>query len=156
MSTTTRTEVTHYHVQKRRRAQFLEDWRANHRTVVRHEDVALADTARGMRTGCTWARTATTRPAPWTPWSRDGARDLDHGAPAQLGRHGLRRRRVGLDRVDGERVEWGPGDSLHLPAWAWHRSGNDGEVTTRYMTFSSEPLLATMGMSVLEDAGRAA
>ena len=61
----------------------------------------------------------------------------------------------GWTEVDGERFEWGPGDSMHMPAWAWHRSGNDGEATARYMTFSSEPLLATMGMSVLEDAGHA-
>jgi gentisate 1,2-dioxygenase len=59
----------------------------------------------------------------------------------------------GWTEIDGERIEWGPGDSLHIPAWAWHRSGNDGTLTSRYLTFSSEPMLATMGMSTLEDAG---
>jgi gentisate 1,2-dioxygenase len=59
----------------------------------------------------------------------------------------------GWTEIDGERIDWGPGDSLHLPAWAWHRSGNDGDITARYLTFSSEPLLETMGMSIIEDAG---
>jgi gentisate 1,2-dioxygenase len=59
----------------------------------------------------------------------------------------------GWTEIDGTRIDWGPGDSLHLPAWSWHRSGNDGDTTARYMTFSSEPLLETMGMSIIEDAG---
>jgi gentisate 1,2-dioxygenase len=62
----------------------------------------------------------------------------------------------GWTEIDGELIEWGPGDSLHLPSWAWHRSGNNGTETARYLTFSSEPMLDTMGLSVLEDAGDAA
>jgi gentisate 1,2-dioxygenase len=59
----------------------------------------------------------------------------------------------GWAEIDGQRIDWGPGDSLHLPAWSWHRTGNDGPETARYLTFSSEPMLATMGMSVLDDRG---
>ncbi len=59
----------------------------------------------------------------------------------------------GWTEIDGERIDWGPGDSLHLPAWSWHRCGNDSDQVARYVTFSSEPLLETMGMSMLEDAG---
>src|SRR2546428_13605211 len=51
MSTKTTTAVTHYHIQKKRRAEFIEEWRKNRRTVIRKEDVKLAPTARGMRTG---------------------------------------------------------------------------------------------------------
>jgi gentisate 1,2-dioxygenase len=51
MSTKTTTAVTHYHIQKKRRAEFIEDWRKNRRTVIRKEDVALVATARGLRTG---------------------------------------------------------------------------------------------------------
>src|ERR1044072_6507881 len=50
-STKTTTKTSHYHVQKARRAKFLEDWRGNHRTVIRSEEVKLQETARGMRTG---------------------------------------------------------------------------------------------------------
>jgi gentisate 1,2-dioxygenase len=59
----------------------------------------------------------------------------------------------GWFEIDGQRIDAAPGDSLHLPAWAWHRSGNDGDTTTRYLTFSCAPLLETMGMAVIEDAG---
>jgi gentisate 1,2-dioxygenase len=38
-------------VQKRRRAQFLEDWRRTRQTVVHGADVPLLPTARGLRTG---------------------------------------------------------------------------------------------------------
>src|SRR4051795_1831870 len=51
MSTKTTTAVTHYHIQKKRRAEFIEDWRKNRRSVIRKDDVALTPTARGMRTG---------------------------------------------------------------------------------------------------------
>ena len=51
VSTKTTTAVTHYHIQKKRRKEFLEEWRKNRRTVIRKEDVALKPTARGMRSG---------------------------------------------------------------------------------------------------------
>lgn len=154
MSTTTRTEVTHYHVQKKRRAQFLEDWRDNHRTVIRNEDLTLADTARGMRTGV-YMGVDGDNPTR----SMDAlVHEMDPGTTTTIHRHSWDAMLFvvagnGWTEIDGERIEWGPGDSLHLPAWAWHRSGNEGTTTTRYLSFSSEPMLATMGMSVIEDAG---
>jgi hypothetical protein len=39
VSTKTITAVTHYHIQKKRRAQFIDEWRKYRRTVVRKEDV---------------------------------------------------------------------------------------------------------------------
>ena len=52
MSTTkTTTAVTHYHIQKKRRKEFLEEWRNYRQHVIRKEDVALVPTARGMREG---------------------------------------------------------------------------------------------------------
>jgi gentisate 1,2-dioxygenase len=154
LSTTTRTEVTHYHVQKKRRAQFLEDWRANHRTVIRNEDLTLSDTARGMRTGV-YMGVDGDNPTR----SMDAlVHEMDPGTTTTIHRHSWDAMLFvvagnGWTEIDGERIEWGPGDSLHLPAWAWHRSGNEGTTTTRYLSFSSEPMLATMGMSVIEDAG---
>ena len=37
----TTTAVTHYHIQKKRRAEFIDEWRKNRRTVVQKEDVKL-------------------------------------------------------------------------------------------------------------------
>src|SRR5437667_435390 len=49
MRTKTTTGVTHYHIQKKRRAEFIEEWRKHRHTVVRRDDVALKPTARGRR-----------------------------------------------------------------------------------------------------------
>jgi gentisate 1,2-dioxygenase len=154
MTTRTTTQVTHYHVQKKRRAEFVEGWRQNRRTVIHHEDVGLQPTARGVRTGVYMGVDGD------NPTRSIDAlvHEIDPGVVSTVHRHSWDAMVFvvagwGWTEIDGERIEWGPGDSLHLPAWAWHRSGNDGSQTCRYLTCSSEPLLATMGMSVLEDAG---
>jgi gentisate 1,2-dioxygenase len=154
MATRTHTGVSHYHVQKRRRAQFIEDWRRYRQTVVRAGDVVLHPTARGTRTGV-FASADGDRPTR----SMDAlVHEIDPGVTSTIHRHSWDAMLFvtggwGWTEIDGERIEWGPGDSLHLPAWAWHRHGNEGEGTARYLSFSSEPMLETMGMAVLEEAG---
>ena len=49
MSTKTQTTTTHYHIQKKRRAEFMDEWRKYRQTVIRNEDVTLVPTARGLR-----------------------------------------------------------------------------------------------------------
>jgi gentisate 1,2-dioxygenase len=155
MSTRTTTSVTHYHVQKSRRAKFIEDWRVNHRTVIPVEAVTMQPSSRGHHIGvyCSADGDRPTR-------TMDAlAHEFAPGNSTTIHRHSWDAMVFvvggsGWTEIDGERIEWGPGDSLHLPAWAWHRSGNDGDVTARYLTFSSQPLLETMGMAVLEDAGK--
>jgi len=155
MPSRTTTQVTHYHVQKKRRADFLEEWRGYQKTVVALEDVVMQETARGTRIGV-YVGADGDRPTR----SMDAlAHEIDPGVVSTVHRHSWDAMVLvvagwGWTEIDGQRIEWGPGDSLHLPAWSWHRSGNDGTQTARYVTFSSEPLLATMGMSVIEDAGR--
>jgi gentisate 1,2-dioxygenase len=121
MATHTTTGVTHYHAQKKRRAQFIEDWRRNHRTVVALEDVTLQATARGVRTG--------------VYVGADGdrlTRTMDaHVHEIDLGSASVRHRHSG--------------DAMVFVV--------AGRETLRYLTFSSEPMLDTMGMSILEDAG---
>lgn len=154
MSTKTTTKTSHYHVQKARRAKFVEDWRANHRTVIRSEDVKLQETARGMRTGVYMGEDGD------NPTRSIDAlvHEVDQGKVTTIHRHSWDAMVFGVGgegwiEVDGERVKVAPGDSAHIPSWAWHRSGNDNDETFRYITFSSEPLLATMGMSILDDRG---
>jgi gentisate 1,2-dioxygenase len=156
MSTRTTTGVTHYHVQKDRRAKFIEDWRDNRQTVVTASSVQLQPSPRGHRIGvyCGADGDAPTR-------TLDAlVHEFDPGVRTTSHRHSWDAMVVcvagnGWTEVDGERIEWGPGDCLHLPAWAWHRSGNDGDAVARYMTFSSQPMLESMGMAVVEDAGDA-
>jgi gentisate 1,2-dioxygenase len=58
----------------------------------------------------------------------------------------------GWSEIDGVRHEWKPWDAVHLPAWAWHRHGNDGDKPARFLSFSSEPLLSTLGLALIEEA----
>ncbi len=158
MTSRTTTQVSHYHVQKSRRARFIEDWRANHRTVVALEDVAMQDTARGHRVGV-YAGADGDRP---TRTMDALAHEVDPGVTTTVHRHSWDAMVFvvagnGWFEIDGERIPFGPGDSVHLPSWAWHRVGNDADtsITVRYLTFSSQPMLETMGMAMLEDAGEA-
>jgi gentisate 1,2-dioxygenase len=59
----------------------------------------------------------------------------------------------GWTEVDGVRYDWKAWDAIHIPAWSWHRHGNDGDKPGRFMSYSSEPTLWTLGMSLIEDAG---
>ena len=154
MSTRTTTGVTHYHVQKTRRARFLEDWQANHRDVVTAADVTMRPSSRGHDLGV-YVGGDGDRP---TRTMDALAHEFAPGAVTSLHRHSWDAMVFvvagwGWTEIDGERIAWGPGDSMHLPAWSWHRSGNAGTERARYLTFSCEPLLDTMGMAVLEDAG---
>ena len=154
MSTRTTTKVAHYYVQKERRAAFIEEWRANQRTVVPVEDVQLHETSRRMRRGV-YTGADGGRP---TRAMDATAHEIDPGVVSTMHRHSWDAMMFCVageawTEIDGQRIGWGPGDSLHLPAWSWHRHGNDGRQTARFLTFSSEPMLETMGMAVLEDGG---
>jgi gentisate 1,2-dioxygenase len=158
MSTKTTTSVTHYHVQKSRRKKFVEDWRANHRTVVAVEDAPLVQTERGSRVGVYVGADGDRQ----TRTMDALVHEIDPGVTTTVHRHSwdamvLVVGGTGFFEIDGQRIEVAPGDSLHLPCWAWHRAGQEasGSAPLRYMTFSSEPMLETMGMSVIEDAGHA-
>lgn len=154
MASRTTTETTHYHVQKRRRAAFLDEWKGYQKTVRRADEVGLSLTSRRTRVG---VYTGIDGDQPTR--SMDAlVHEIDPGVTSTIHRHSWDAMVFvvagnGWTEIDGQRIEWGPGDSLHLPAWAWHRSGNDSSAPTRYMTFSSEPMLATMGMSVIDDRG---
>jgi gentisate 1,2-dioxygenase len=149
---------SHYHVQKQRRAGFIESWRANYRTVIPHADVRMQDTSRRMRRGV-YAGADGGRP---TRAMDATAHEIDPGAVSTVHRHSWDAALFCVageawTEIDGERIAWGPGDSLHLPAWSWHRHGNDraGTSTARFLSFSSEPLLETMGMAIQEEGGDA-
>ena len=152
--TTTKVITTHYDVQKRRRTDFLDDWTKHYRTLVRDRDVQLFDTARRMRRGV-YVSDDAGRPSR----SLDALlHEIDPGVTSTIHRHSWDAMVLciggwGWTEIDGQRINWGPGDALHLPAWAWHRHGNEGTEVARFMTASSEPLLETMGMAIDEEAG---
>jgi gentisate 1,2-dioxygenase len=89
----------------------------------------------------------------------DGWRGYQPGAVTSVNRHSwdvmvLCVAGSGWDEVDGRRIDWGPGDCLHLPIWWWHRVGNAGDGPCRHLIFSAEPLMWTTGYSIYGDAGQ--
>jgi gentisate 1,2-dioxygenase len=147
------TTTTHYQVQKSRRAKFIEDWRKIRRTgVVKASDVELSETPRGMRTGVFMGVEggAPTR-------TLDAmVHEIEPGVTTTTHRHSWDATLFvvegeGWTEVEGERYDFKPWDALHIPAWSWHRSGNVGKKTVRVMSYSSQPLLETLGIAVVEE-----
>ncbi|MPZ63719.1 MAG: cupin domain-containing protein [Propionibacteriales bacterium] len=154
----TATTVTHYEIQKWRRAKVIEEWRKYRTTIVRADDVEMEESPnrrmpRGVYMGA------------------DGdhlTKVLDatrHGVPpctvSTVHRHswdaimfvmsGVRWR-----EIDGQRVSWKRWDTLHLPSWAWHRHGNDSDRGAQFVTWSVEPMYEAFGVAVVEEDGDAA
>ena len=137
MSTKTQTTTTHYHIQKKRRAEFMDEWRKYRQSVIRKEDVTLAPTARGLRTGV------------YMGWDGDRptrqldalVHEIDPGTTTTIHRHSwdailFMVEGSGWTEVDGVRYDWKAWDAIHLPAWSWHRHGNEGGKVARFMSYS--------------------
>ena len=148
----TRTAMSHYEVQKKRRAKFIEDWRDNYRTVIHLRDVEMHKTPRGLTTGVYLGKEGG-RPVRTV----DAAvHEIEPGAVTTVHRHSWDAVMLcvggnGWTEVDQTRINWGPGDGIHLPAWSWHRHGNEGESRARFMSFSSEPFMDILGFAIIEE-----
>ncbi|MDX6397786.1 MAG: gentisate 1,2-dioxygenase, partial [Gaiellaceae bacterium] len=147
------TESTHYHVQKERRAGFLDEWRKRRQTgVLRAGDLVFRDREPGTRV----AYYAGLEEGAPTRTLDAGAHELDPGVTTTTHRHSwdallFVQEGTGWSEIGGRRLEWKPWDTIHLPAGAWHRHGNDGAKTARYLSFSSQPLLATLNLARIEE-----
>jgi gentisate 1,2-dioxygenase len=61
---------------------------------------------------------------------------------------------TGWTEIDGQRIEWRPWDTIHLPSWAWHRHGNErGDKPAVFHTWSVQPMLEQFGVALLEEGG---
>lgn len=155
MVSRTTTGTTHYDVQQRRRAEFIEEWRQYQRCVVKAEDVKMVESPkRGMKSGV-FMGVDGDRPSRLLDAIMH---EIDPGKVSSVHRHSwdammLVLEGSGWTEVNGVRYEWRPWDSVYLPAWAWHRQGNNSDKPARYITFSSEPLIETLNLAILEDAG---
>ena len=153
MSTLAPEEATHYHVQKKRRADFLEGWRKQRKTgVLRASELELKEREPGVRV----AYYAGSDEGALMRTNDAGAHELDPGAKTTPHRHSWDAilfivEGSGWSEIGGQRVEWKPWDALHVPAWTWHRHRNDGGQTARYVSFSSEPLMTSLNMALLEE-----
>lgn len=157
MARTVTQTVTHYEIQKKRRAAVLEQWRQYRRTIIREGDVVMEDSpARRMRRGVymgadganpTKVLDATLHELPAATISTVHRHSWDAIMFVTSG--------SGWSEIDGERVSWRAWDTLHLPAWAWHRHGNDSTSDARFVTWSVQPMHEALGMAMLEDGGDA-
>jgi len=154
MSTQAPEETTHYNVQKRRRAAFLEEWRKHRKTgVLPASELQFKEREHGVRV----AYYAGSDEGAAMRTNDAGAHEIDPGATTTPHRHSWDAilfivEGIGWSEIGGERIEWKPWDAIHLPAWAWHRHGNVGTTTARFVSFSSEPLLTSFNMAVIEEA----
>jgi gentisate 1,2-dioxygenase len=147
--------ASHYVVQKERRESLLAEWKGYHKTVIKRKDVVMHDVpARRIRSGVYvgWHGDRPTinldatlhEVAPHTTTtihrhSWDAVQFIESGS--------------GWTEIDGQRLEWKPWDTLHLPSWAWHRHGNDRDKPAVFHTWSVQPMLEQFGVALLEDGG---
>jgi len=158
MKTVTTTKVTHYEIQKKRRESLLEEWKRYHKTVLKRKDVVMHDVpSRRMRRGAFAGRDgdrptmnldATIHEVPPHTTTTVHRHAWDAIVFIESGR--------GWTEIDGVRVDWKPWDTLHLPSWAWHRHGNDGDAPAVFHTWSVQPMLEQFGVALLEEGGDAA
>ncbi|MBO0748437.1 MAG: cupin domain-containing protein, partial [Acidimicrobiaceae bacterium] len=149
--TVTTTGVTHYEVQKKRRADLIEEARA-HRlpTVIKPDQAELVYSPgrrmfRGVYAGADGDRPTRVLDAT--------LHEVPPGATSTVHRHSWDAIMFVIDgrgwtEIDGQRIEWRSWDTLHLPTWAWHRHGNDGDRPARFTTWSVEPMFEYFGMAV--------
>jgi gentisate 1,2-dioxygenase len=147
--------MTHYDIQQRRRKAIVEEGREHQQFIVRKKDVELQKTARGVRTGVYMGKDGD-RP---TRIIDALVHEVDPGVVSTIHRHAwdavmLIVEGHGWTEVNGVRYEYRPWDTVYLPAWSWHRQGNDGNKTARFMTFSTEPTMEVVGGALIEDAGQ--
>lgn len=53
--------------------------------------------------------------------------------------------------VEGRRIEWQAGDAVYTPPWCWHRHIADDDCAVTYITATNQPLLASLGQTVMRD-----
>lgn len=154
--TETRTTTSHYEVQKKRRGDVLDYWKARQRFLVRGEDVVFHETPRRIDRG---VMVSADGDEPSLVLDANVHR-IQPGVVSTVHRHswdaiGFVVEGSGWTEVDGRRHDWRPWDTIYLPGWSWHRHGNDGDKPAKYVTFSVQPMVELLGLAVLEDAGDA-
>jgi gentisate 1,2-dioxygenase len=150
----TKTDLTHYDVQKQRRKDVVTEARKNWVTVVKAGDVTMEETSRGLRRGVIMGADGT-RP---TRVIDATIHEIPEHSSSTIHRHSwdaimFVTKGTGWTEIDGVRVDWRPWDTVYLPRWSWHRHGNDSGVEATYVTWSVQPMYETFGVAFMDDAG---
>jgi gentisate 1,2-dioxygenase len=145
----------HYFVQRRRRFNFIEDWRERRRSIARGADVRMTQSATrrasvGFLAGGDSAvpmRVMDARIIEIAPGTTTSTHRHAHDAICfVLGGSGT-------SEVGGKSYEWSRFDALHTPAYVWHRHRNTGKTPARLLALSDAPLVEGFGLSFVEDIG---
>lgn len=148
----------HYFVQRRRRFKFLEEWRAKRREVARGAAVRMElSPLRGAKVGMLVGDEA------GVPTRVIDARllEIPPGAVTSTHRHGHDAilfviEGDGTSEIADGTYRWGRWDTLHTPAWSWHRHRNAGERPARLLAVTDAPLVQALGVERIEEVGAAA
>lgn len=148
--------ATHYDIQNQRRAKQAEEWRARQRTVIKATDFQLEPTERRMRRGVYLGADGTRR----TTILDATLHEVPAGTTSTIHRHSWDAimfviEGQGATEIDGVEHAWHAWDTLHLPAWSWHRHVNRSGQDARFVTWGVQPMQEALGVAVLEDAGDA-
>ncbi|MDE3111359.1 MAG: cupin domain-containing protein [Chloroflexota bacterium] len=146
---------SHYFVQRRRRSSFLDDWRRQRKAIARGADVAMTRSdARNANVGFLCGgdsgvpmRMIDARIIEIAPGQRTSTHRHSHDAVCFV------LEGQGATTIGSQRFAWMRWDALHTPAWSWHRHENTGKTPARLLAITDAPLVRTLGLSRIEDAG---
>lgn len=146
---------SHYFVQRRRRSSFLDEWRRQRRAIARGTDVRMTPSdVRGASLGFLCGgdsgvpmRMIDARVIELAPGQRTSTHRHSHDAVCFV------LEGQGATTIGSERYAWMRWDALHTPAWSWHRHENTGKTAARLLAITDAPLVRTLGLSRIEDAG---
>ena len=150
----TKTNVTHYEVQKMRRKEYLAHWEKLQRSIVRKPDVVMVDTQRNMKSGVMVSADGNV-----PSLNLDAVmHEIAPGTTTTVHRHSwdafiFITGGEGWTEVDGKRYEWRSWDTIYLPGGSWHRHSCTGTKPGTFTSFSVQPLAELLGLSFIEDAG---
>ncbi len=148
---------SHYFVQRRRRFKFLDEWRGRRRAIARASDVRLERSeVRRVLMGFLCGGDS---PAP-TRVIDTRIIEIAPGETTSTHRHSYDAvcfvlSGQGQTEIAAERYAWLRWDTIHTPAWAWHRHRNTGTEPARLVAITDAPLVKAFGLSRTDDIGDA-
>jgi gentisate 1,2-dioxygenase len=109
--------------------------------IVHLVDPKLGFNQRAIRL---WVNFAGIAEEGWAGWKELGHRHLIDAVIHIL-------RGFGYSIIDGVRYDWGPGDFICVPTFAWHRHVNLSDEPVQYVAGTTTPYSQSLGVAIHED-----
>ncbi|HZU06048.1 MAG TPA: cupin domain-containing protein [Chloroflexota bacterium] len=150
-------QPTHYDIQMKRRAQRIEEWRAQRKVLCRGRDLRLElSPVRGIRQGML---VGTDGGCP-TVLLDTRILEIPPGGRSSTHRHVSDAlifvlEGQGYSYIGGRELRWERWDALHIPTWTWHYHVNtDPSRPARFVVFTNAPLIELLNLAQIEDIGQ--